>query len=135
MFLIVKCIHSQIALAIGFLIVVGLSLMLFCCSIIWNSRPVNSLPLSCKQNDGNGYLASQVFSNFCATWPASPESYLTNSVKLVAISIIVRALKVLMFLSLIKISHGPIISTATVPQGFSMICLTGNCPYFWLGDL
>ena len=88
----VWCICSQIALACGFLLDVGASLILQLWRRNWNSGPTNSPPLSCTQRAGQGYLANQVCAYFRATCADVFLSILISSTKLVTVSITVRAL-------------------------------------------
>ncbi len=88
----VWCICSQIALACGFLLDVGASLILHPWRRNWNFGPTNSLPLSCTQRSGQGYLDNHTWAYFPATCANVFSSTLTSSNRLETVSMTVRAL-------------------------------------------
>ena len=83
---------------------------------------------------GHGYLVSHVWLNFFDISCAVLSFTLTNSVKLVTGSMIVRALKVTSVLPIFT-SQGPIKSTATSSKGCSFNYLSGSNPYPFPGSL
>ena len=88
----VWCMRLHIALACGFLLVVGTSLIWQPSNKSWNSGPINSPPLSWIQRAGYGYRVSQTCAYFLAMWAEVLSSIRTSSTKFETVSIIVRAL-------------------------------------------
>ena len=88
----VWCIRSHMALACGFLLVVGTSLILVFSRSRWNANPVNSPPLSWIHRCGQGYQANQLWAKRRDTCSAVLLSTRTISTSAVTVSIDVRAL-------------------------------------------
>ena len=123
----VWCILSQIALAWGFQLVVGTSLIEAAFNKSWNSQLVNSPPLSWMHLFGQWYLANQDCSHLDLICAQVFLLTLMSLTRLVTKSILVRALNSY-HLSLIFILHGPIISTATSCQGCVLTSRPGRNP-------
>ncbi len=96
----VWCMRLQIALACGFWLDVGASLVLQLWRRNWNSGPTNSPPLLCTHLAGHGYLDNQTCAYFCATCADVFLLILTRSTKLETVSITLRALNLSGFLNL-----------------------------------
>ena len=118
----------QIALAWGFLTVVGTCLILNYINFFWNSFPVNSPPLLWTQHMGRGYLASHVFENWLLTCCVVLEFIQTISVKFVTMSMIVRTLNSSSCPVTSLTFQGPIRSTATLCHGAMIVSLGSNSP-------
>ncbi len=123
----VWCIHSQIALACGFLLDVGASLILHSWRRNWNSCPTNSPPLSYTQHYGQGYLDNQTWVYFLAMCADVFSTILTSSTRLETMSMIVRASNSYGLLQT-GIIHGPIKSTEHSWSGTERNSCSGNKP-------
>ena len=86
----VWCMHLHIALACGFSLVVGMSLIWQLCHRNWNSGPMNSPPLSWIQRAGHGYRVSQTCAYFLAMWAKVLSSIRISFTKFEPVLIIVR---------------------------------------------
>jgi hypothetical protein len=75
------CMRSHIALACGFLLVVGTYFIRQPSNKSWNSGSINSLPLSWIQRAGHGYRVSQTCAYFLAMWAEVLSSIRTSSTK------------------------------------------------------
>ena len=72
-----------------FFALVQASLVLHFSNSVWNSIPVSSSPGSCMHSLGHGYCASQHCAYFLDTLSDVLSSILTNSTRLVTVSIAV----------------------------------------------
>jgi hypothetical protein len=120
-------IRSQIALACGFLLDVGASLILHPWRRNRNSGPTNSPPLLCTQCYEKGYLDNQTWAYFLAMCAYIFLSILTSSTRLETMSMTVRALNLYGLLQT-WIIHGPIKSTAHFSNGTEGNLHSGNKP-------
>ena len=118
---------SQIALAWGFLLVVGTSLIEVAFSKFWNPQPVNSPQLSWMHVFGQGYLANQDCSHLYLIYAEVFLLTFMSSTRLVTKSALVKALNSY-HLSLISILHEQIIYTATSFHGCILKYRPGSNP-------
>ena len=124
----VWCMHSHIALACGFLLVVGTSLIRQPCNRNWNSGPMNLPPLSWMHRTGHGYRESQICAYFLTIVADVLSSILTSSTRLDIVSIMVSTLNSYS-LSWTWTVQGPIKSTAHSSNGIDRIYRSGKCQY------
>ncbi len=120
------CIRSHIALACGFLLDVGASLILHSWRRNWNSGPTNSPPLLCTQRSGQGYLDNQTWVYFLAICANVFSSILTSPTRLETVSMTVKALNLYSLLQT-WIIHGPFNSTVHSSNGSALVISHSLC--------
>ncbi len=112
----VWCIHSQIALDCGFLLVEHTSLMLKISNSHWKFCPMNSPHLSCRHCTGQGYQQSQFCVNLSRMCSAVLLSMRISSTRFEAVSMQVNASNSTCW-PLTLTFHGQIKLMATSSQG------------------
>ena len=126
---IVWCSLSIIAFDCGLFTIVGTLWIPSCLSMLWNSQPINSPPLSWTSLVGQEYyLDSEQFENCCATWALNLSLIRIISSRLVTESIVVKALNTTSLPGMV-IFQGLIRSTAHSVHGAKRACLGAKWPY------
>jgi len=129
-----RCILSQIAFAVAFLLVVGEAWIPCLSRRERKCTPMNSPPWSKIHLLGMGYLESQRVSNCWAIWLEVLFWIRTSYAMLVTGSIHVKAMNSTSRPSVL-IFQGPIKSTATESQGATSACFGSKSEYCWLEGL
>ncbi len=124
----VWCICLQIALAWGFLFIVGTGLMFNKHNSCWKAKPVNSPNLSWMTCIGWGYQESQVCLKCVSLWLLDSSKIFVILMKLVVVSIQVRAKNSTSPCG-VDVSHGLVTSTVNSSLGAQAISWLGSNPW------